>query len=106
MVQQKVASIATPKVATIAGMETGIRDLRNNLSKYLDRVKAGEEIVVTDHGRPIAKLVPTTGESVLDRLIREGRVTPPERPKRPSASYGPRIKAKGTVSDLVDEQRG
>ncbi len=87
-------------------MEAGIRDLRNNLSKYLDRVRAGEEIVVTDHGRAIARVVPMTRQRTVDRLIAEGRVTPAEEPKRPSASYGPRIKAKGTVSDLVDEQRG
>jgi prevent-host-death family protein len=98
----KVASIATPEVATISPVEAGIRDLRNNLSKYLDRVRAGEEIVVTDHGRAIAKVVPVSGERVLDRLIREGRVTPA---KLPRGASRPRIKTKGTVSDLVDEQR-
>ena len=29
-------------------MEVGVRDLRNNLSRYLDRVRSGEEVVVTD----------------------------------------------------------
>ncbi|MDX6682152.1 MAG: hypothetical protein QOG94_2191 [Solirubrobacteraceae bacterium] len=37
----------------------GVRELRQNLSKYLDRVKAGEGLVVTEHGRIVARLVPS-----------------------------------------------
>lgn len=83
-------------------MEVGIRELRNHLSRYLDRVRDGEEVVVTDRGRAIARVVPVGGERVLDRLIAEGVVTPARRPKRPAARP---IKAKGTVSDLVGVQR-
>lgn len=36
----------------------GVRELRQNLSKYLDRVKAGEGLDVTEHGRIVARLVP------------------------------------------------
>ena len=36
----------------------GVRELRQNLSKYLDRVKAGEGLTVTEHGRIVARLVP------------------------------------------------
>jgi prevent-host-death family protein len=36
----------------------GVRELRQNASKVLKRVKAGESIDVTEHGRPIARLVP------------------------------------------------
>lgn len=38
-------------------METGIRELRNHLSKYLAAVRAGDEVVVTDHGKAFARLV-------------------------------------------------
>lgn len=82
--------------------EVGIRELRDHLSRYLERAEAGEEIVITDRGRAIARVVPLSGERTIDRLIREGKVTPAKRPKGPA----PRpIKAKGTVSDLVAEQR-
>lgn len=37
----------------------GVRELRQNLSKYLDRVKAGEALTVTERGRVVARLVPT-----------------------------------------------
>ncbi len=56
----------------------GVRELRQNLSVYLDRVKAGETLEVTEHGHPVARLGPTPPEpmSVLDRLIAEGRAVP------------------------------
>ncbi|MEY2430363.1 MAG: hypothetical protein QOC92_88 [Acidimicrobiaceae bacterium] len=83
-------------------MEVGVRELRNNLSRYLDRVRAGEEVVVTDRGRAIARVLPVGTERVLDRLIAEGVITPARRPKR---AAGRPVKAKGTVSDLVADQR-
>jgi prevent-host-death family protein len=56
----------------------GVRELRQNLSVYLDRVKKGETLEVTEHGRPVAQLGPRAAApgSVIDRLIAEGRVTP------------------------------
>jgi prevent-host-death family protein len=36
----------------------GVREARQNLSILLDEVKKGREIVITEHGRPVAKLVP------------------------------------------------
>lgn len=36
----------------------GVAKLKAALSQYLTRVKRGEEVVITEHGRPIAKLVP------------------------------------------------
>ena len=56
----------------------GVRELRQNLSVYLDRVKRGETLEVTEHGRPVARLAPNPPErqSVVDRMIAEGRITP------------------------------
>jgi prevent-host-death family protein len=36
----------------------GVREARQNLSALLDEVKRGREVVITEHGRPVAKLVP------------------------------------------------
>lgn len=83
-------------------MDVGIRELRAGLSRYVARVKEGEEIVVTEHGKPVAKLVPLTGERKIDRLIREGVLIPARRPKGP---LPPPIKIGGTVSDIVLQQR-
>jgi prevent-host-death family protein len=58
----------------------GVRQLRENLSAYLDRVKAGEELVVTERGKRVARIV---GPSKLDQLVNEGRVRPATKPKKP-----------------------
>ena len=82
--------------------EVGIRELRDHLSKYLDEVQRGNDVVVTDRGHAIARILPMSGESTLDRLICEGVVTPARTRAR---SRPTPIKTKGTVSDLVAEQR-
>lgn len=55
----------------------GVRELRQNLSVYLRRVKRGESLEVTERGTPVARLVPpSTGDDWLDRMVAEGRVRP------------------------------
>ena len=57
----------------------GVRELRQNASRYLARVANGEAIEVTDRGRPIARLVPVpSGENALTELLRSGRLKTPE----------------------------
>jgi prevent-host-death family protein len=56
----------------------GIRELRQNLSVYVRRVKAGETLEVTEQNQPVALLAPLPKEpmSARDRLIAEGRLIP------------------------------
>lgn len=83
-------------------MEIGIRELRDSLSRQLAAVREGRTITVTDHGRPIARLVPVDAPTRLERLREEGRVRPASRRKRPAPEPVP---AGGAVSDLVADQR-
>lgn len=83
-------------------MSVGVRELRDGLSRHLAQVRAGHTVTVTDHGVPVARIVPVGEPSTLERLVAEGRVMPAQQPKRPA---GRRVKATGTVSDLVVEQR-
>ena len=76
-------------------IRAGIRELRQNASGLIRRVIEGETIEVTERGRPVARIVPLHGRSVLDQMIAEGRSTaaqgdlldlkpfPPVRGKRP-----------------------
>ncbi len=84
-------------------MDVGIRELRDSLSRYLAEVERGHTVTVTDHGRPVARIVPITTVSKLDQLIAEGRATPPQSAKEP---LDPPIKAEGSVSEFIAEQRG
>jgi prevent-host-death family protein len=83
--------------------EAGIRDLRDHLSRYLERVRAGEELTVTDRGRPIARLVPVDELHAFDRLVAEGLVAPAATRDRHRPQS--RVAATGHVSELVAEQR-
>jgi prevent-host-death family protein len=59
----------------------GVRELRQNASRYLEKVKAGETVEVTDRGELVALLIPPTlAATVRDRLIREGRLVPAKAP--------------------------
>lgn len=49
------------------------REMRNNSAEVLRRVESGEELVVTNHGRPVARLLPVSS-SVLDDLERRGEL--------------------------------
>ncbi len=54
----------------------GIRELRDNVSALIRRVAAGETIDVTDHGHPVARIVPFRARSPLEQMLAEGRATP------------------------------
>lgn len=83
-------------------MEIGVRSFRDRLSHYLRLARDGEPIVITDHGRAVARLVPISGERPLDRLISDGLVQPARSRRRTLPTPVP---AAGTVSDLVADQR-
>jgi prevent-host-death family protein len=60
----------------------GIRELRDNLTAAVRRVRAGETIEVTSDGEPVALLTPVP-VSRRDRLIAEGRLIPAKDPFAP-----------------------
>ena len=62
-------------------------EYRAKMRAWHERARDGEEIVVTDHGEPVVRVIGATTESVLDRLAREGLVRR-GRPRRPSSELG------------------
>lgn len=85
-------------------MEVGVRELRDRLRRWLDAVESGGEVTITERGRPIARLIGVSSPLPLERLIAEGVVTPAKRPRRRDRAHR-KVRARGTVSDLVAEQR-
>jgi prevent-host-death family protein len=82
----------------------GIRELRDHLSQYLEQVKAGAAITVTEHGRVIAAIVPMTYSRHVLELAAQGKVRLPTRP-RPRAADIPKLEIEGGLSDLLHEAR-
>jgi len=83
----------------------GVRELRQNLSVYLDRVKGGETLEVTEHGHPVARLTPNPPArlSIVDRLIAEGRITPAKGDRR-SLPPPPKIPGR-PLGEILQEMR-
>jgi prevent-host-death family protein len=87
-------------------METiGLRELNQNPSKAVARVRAGETIVVTDRGRPVLRLVPEDERpGMLRHMIDSGEVTPPAELGMPDLvlDLAPGV---DSLSDLLIEDR-
>ena len=86
-------------------MEVAISTLRAELASWIERARAGEEIVVTDRGNPVARLLAVDAAPLLDQLVERGVVSKPRRSDRPAARGAGWVRASGPVADLVSEQR-
>lgn len=92
-------------------METGIRQLKDNLSRYIRRIEAGERISVTAHGRVVAELVPpgggrTSTGSRWDELLSAGILHPPTEAGDPFEDWPDIRLPRGTAAELIDSDRG
>ncbi|MCV7379817.1 prevent-host-death protein [Mycobacterium alsense] len=65
-------------------MEVGVRELRDQLSRHLAQVRAGRTVTVTDHGRPIARIVPVDRPTTFEQLCAQGRVQRARNRKQPA----------------------
>ena len=84
-------------------MEVGIRELKAHLSELIGQASAGESIVVTDRGRPVARLVPFSADSAVDRGIDEGWI---EAPRRTGLGPFDRRRSLTSVLEVLGEDRG
>jgi prevent-host-death family protein len=83
----------------------GVRELRQNLSRYLAEVKEGETFVVTERGREVARIAPSGPEdSPIARLVAERGATMPRRNLLEAASSSPAALAGGPPSSQILEE--
>lgn len=87
-----------------ATLEVGVRELRDNLSKWIAKARRGQEVVITDRGKPVARLTRYGESPALQRLIEQGLVQLPSRQKSKMDRKN-LIKPRGNVSGLVKDQR-
>lgn len=93
-------------------MDVGVRDLKNNLSRYIRRVERGERIGVTAHDRIVAELVPPGAHACGERhgrfheLVASGLIRTPVATDATAVQWPDIRLRRGTVAALVDEDRG
>lgn len=85
----------------------GVAELKARLSEYLARVQAGTEILVTERGRPVARIVPVGDGGDLAELERQGavRVGPMKLPDGFLDEPRPEVRGVGVTDALLEERR-
>jgi antitoxin (DNA-binding transcriptional repressor) of toxin-antitoxin stability system len=95
----------------------GIRDLKNNLSRYIRRLRPGEAIAVTDRGRVVAELRSPEGSAPetsprgerYAQLVAAGVIRPAVETGDPLVDWPAVSEVSlpiGTAASLIDEDRG
>jgi prevent-host-death family protein len=93
-------------------ISTGIRELKNNLSRYVRQIEAGKRIAVTANGRVVAELVPPSASARTgrarryDELIAAGVIEPAVEPGSVLAEWPEISTPVGTATRLIDSDRG
>ncbi len=90
----------------------GVRDLKNQLPKYLDEVKKGGQIIVTDRGKPIAIIHDLTDiephasqNEILASLAAAGKIRLPIRKGGVREFEGASIKGKSITETILEDRR-
>jgi prevent-host-death family protein len=86
-------------------MDVTVTDLRAHLSSWLERARSGHDVVITDRGVPVARLVGLSSTTTLERLTADGVIGRPATAQRPRASGRPRPPARRPLADVVSDQR-
>jgi prevent-host-death family protein len=84
----------------------GIRELKSTLSECVREVRAGRTIVVTDHGQPVARIIPeaVSLQERIDALRKAGAIRWSGRRLR-QATPGGKVRGTRTVAELIVEDR-
>ena len=104
LAREKVYKLILSVVYT-PGMDVTVTDLRAHLSSWLERARSGHEVVITDRGVPVARLVGLTTTTTLERLAADGVIGRPATGQRPQASGRARPRARRAMADVVSDQR-
>jgi len=84
--------------------QVGVRELRQSASRILDQVKEGETIEITEHGVPVAHLVPIT-KSLYEEYLESGRIIPVRNPNHVFKVPKGKISKGKQLSEILIEER-
>ena len=91
----------------MAERRIGIRELKSKLSECVREVKGGGTIVVTEHGRPVARMIADASslDERLELLANAGRILWSGRRLKPTTPVARVRGSRKTVADLISENR-
>ena len=86
-------------------MDVAVTELRAHLARWIDAAREGNDVVITDRGTPVARIVALDSTAIIDRLTAQGVISRPTRSTRPVAGGRHRATPKRPVADVISEQR-
>jgi prevent-host-death family protein len=90
----------------VAEHTVGVRELRQRLSEYLRQVKQGHTLVITEHGKPVGRLIPQgqTLDERLEELQRAGLIRWNGKKLTPAKPVA-KLRGKKTIAEVIIEDR-
>lgn len=88
-----------------AVMDVAVTELRAHLGQWIEAARDGDDVVITDRGTPVARIVALDSTPIIERLTAQGVISRPTRSSRPVAGDRTRPTPKHPVADIVSEQR-
>jgi prevent-host-death family protein len=92
-------------VVYTCSVDVAVTELRAHLSRWIEAARDGNDIVITDRGTPVARIVALDSTPAIDRLTAEGVISRPTHSTRPVAGDRQRPTPKRPVADIVSDQR-
>lgn len=86
-------------------VDVAITELRVHLARWIAAARDGQDVVITDRGRPVARIVALDSTPVIDRLTAQGIIGRPARTTRPVAGGPHRPAPRLSVADIIGDQR-
>jgi len=91
-------------------MTVGIRELKIHLSRYLSKVRSGEEIIITDRNEPVARIIrePSSNKKLRDILVQmagQGLIILPKKSIKKRNTLPIAIKGKKMSEIIIEERR-
>ncbi len=86
-------------------MDVAVTELRANLRHWLNQVRDGDEVVITERGMPVARITGIDVMSRIEELTARGVIARPQSPERPKASGRELPRADQSLSKFITEQR-
>ena len=96
--------MTTSKKIKTHNPSVGVRELRQSASQILDQVKEGVSIEITEHGVPVARIVPIT-RSLYEEYVENGRIIPARNPDRIFTMPKGKISKGKQLSEILIEER-
>ena len=86
-------------------MDVAVTELRAHLARWIDAAREGNDVVITDRGTPVARIVALDSTAVIERLTAQGVISRPTESIRPVAGDRHRPTPKRPLADIIGEQR-